>query len=168
MYNGRGGSGGQTAGGYTGGNGGSLAGLAGGGKVPGSAPTNSIGDNILAMVNGEPFGLRSEEWVINGAQSKKNGHWLKAINDGLNLDDVLGPPTMMRRSSAESIGQPGSNQMNSTGKLPAAGADGPFTMTGTLVLDSGEILGKLNGIATRAVQAGFQQANNDAGRRPAR
>ncbi|MEV8180334.1 phage tail tape measure protein [Specibacter sp. NPDC078692] len=87
---GPGGRGGLTQGGYTGGLVGSLAGLAGGGKVPGVAPRNSHGDNVLAMINGKPFGLRSEEWVINEPQSKKNDHWLKAINDGLDIDDMLG------------------------------------------------------------------------------
>lgn len=81
----------------------------------------------------------------------------------------LSPGEMViKRSSAQSIGAPALNYMNSTGKLPASGGDGPFTMTGTLVLDSGEVLGKFTGIAMRAVEAGFQQANNDAGRRPSR
>jgi TP901 family phage tail tape measure protein len=81
--NGRGGSGGQTAGGWTGGVVGSLiGGLAGGGVVPGVAPLNSLGDNILATVNGRPFGLRSGEIVINEQATKANLPLLQAINDG--------------------------------------------------------------------------------------
>lgn len=66
-----------------------LGGLAGGGKVPGRAPSDLSRDNILAMVNGRPFGLQSEEWVINTKQSRLNDRWLRAVNDGLNLDDVF-------------------------------------------------------------------------------
>jgi TP901 family phage tail tape measure protein len=76
-------------GGATGGKVSELAGFAGGGKVPGQAPRDLTRDNILALVNGKPFGLQSEEWVINGRQSRANDHWLRAVNDGLNLDDVF-------------------------------------------------------------------------------
>lgn len=80
---GRGGRGGQTAGGYTGGLVGQLIdGLAGGGLVPGVAPLNSHGDNILATVNGKPFGLRSGEMVVNEKATRENYPLLKAINEG--------------------------------------------------------------------------------------
>lgn len=70
-------------GGYTGGVVGQLiAGRAGGGMVPGRIPLNSQGDNILAAVNGKPFGLRSGEMVINEDQTRKNLPLLKSINDG--------------------------------------------------------------------------------------
>lgn len=80
---GRGGRGGQTVGGYTGGMVGQLInGAASGGLVPGVVPLNSHGDNILATVNGKPFGLRSGEMVVNEEATKKNYPLLKAINDG--------------------------------------------------------------------------------------
>lgn len=79
----RGGAGGLTGGGYTGGLVGQLIdGFAGGGLVPGVAPLNSHGDNILATVNGKPFGLRSGEMVVNEKATRENYPLLKAINDG--------------------------------------------------------------------------------------
>ena len=59
-----------------------LMGFAGGGKVPGRAPSDLSKDNILAMVNGKPFGLQSEEWVINGRSSKMYDTELAMINAG--------------------------------------------------------------------------------------
>ena len=80
---GRGGRGGQLPGGYTGGLVGQLIqGRAGGGLVPGAVPLNSQGDNVLAMVGGKPFGLRSGEMVINERATRENYPLLKAINDG--------------------------------------------------------------------------------------
>lgn len=70
-------------GGFTGGMVGQLiAGFAGGGMVPGRIPINSHGDNILATVNGKPFGLRSGEMIINEPMTRKHMPLLKAINDG--------------------------------------------------------------------------------------
>jgi len=80
---GRGGRGGLTTGGYTGGLVGRLInGAAGGGLVPGQIPLNSQGDNVLAMVNGKPFGLRSGEMVVNEKATRENLPLLQAINDG--------------------------------------------------------------------------------------
>ncbi|WP_426302776.1 phage tail tape measure protein [Arthrobacter sp. R-11] len=70
------------SGGATGGRVSELLGFAGGGKVPGRAPVNLARDNVLATVNGRPFGLQSEEWVINGRSSKKYDRELAAINAG--------------------------------------------------------------------------------------
>lgn len=78
---------GRFGGGYTGGIVGRLMnGLAGGGLVPGQIPLNSQGDNILAMVNGKPFGLRSGEMVVNEKATRENYPLLKAINDGLTVN----------------------------------------------------------------------------------
>lgn len=80
---GRGGRGGLTTGGYTGGLVGRLInGAAGGGLVPGQIPLNSQGDNVLAIVNGKPFGLRSGEMVVNEKATRENLPLLQAINDG--------------------------------------------------------------------------------------
>lgn len=72
---------------------------------------------------------------------------------------------VIRRASAESIGQPALKYMNDTGKLPQSG---PQMVTVNMVLDGQVIDSKIVNLSTLAVQAGFQQANNDAGRRPSR
>jgi len=73
-------------GGYTGGVVGRLIqGRANGGLVPGQIPLNSQGDNVLAMVNGRPFGLRSGEMVVNEKATRENLPLLQAINDGLTI-----------------------------------------------------------------------------------
>lgn len=70
---------------------GGLAGFAGGGIVPGKPPARPNVDNILAMVNGRPLKVRSGEYIVNEPQTKANLPWLKAINAGMNMDDVLAP-----------------------------------------------------------------------------
>lgn len=67
-----------------------VGGFAGGGRVPGRSPIDKRVDNLLAMAGGKPFGIRSGEWIINEDQSAKNDKWLRAVNAGLNLDDVFG------------------------------------------------------------------------------
>ncbi|MGP4995554.1 phage tail tape measure protein [Glutamicibacter ardleyensis] len=83
----------QFGGGYTGGLVGQLInGHAGGGLVPGVVPLNSHGDNILATVNGKPFGLRSGEMVVNEPATRANLPLLKAMNAGaiVNLPGLAG------------------------------------------------------------------------------
>lgn len=83
----------QFGGGYTGGLVGQLInGHAGGGLVPGVVPLNSHGDNILASVNGTPFGLRSGEMVVNETATRANLPLLKAMNAGavVNLPGLAG------------------------------------------------------------------------------
>ncbi|MBF6672448.1 phage tail tape measure protein [Glutamicibacter sp. FBE19] len=76
-----------TRGGYTGGLVGRLIqGRANGGLVPGQIPLNSQGDNVLAMVNGKPFGLRSGEMVVNEKATRKNLPLLQAINNGATIE----------------------------------------------------------------------------------
>lgn len=72
---------------------------------------------------------------------------------------------VMKRSSAQSIGAPALKYMNDTGKIPGTG---PQMVTVNMVLDGQVIDSKIVNLSTLAVQAGFQQANNDAGRRPSR
>lgn len=70
---------------------GGIVGFAGGGRVPGVPPRNPRLDNVLARTqNGTPYAVRSGEWIINEPQSKANDKWLRAVNNGLNLDDVFG------------------------------------------------------------------------------
>lgn len=62
------------------------------GRVPGTPPADPTVDNVFAMTaKGNPLMLRSREWIINEPQSDKNDRWLRAINNGLNLDDLFGP-----------------------------------------------------------------------------
>ncbi|QHK19396.1 phage tail tape measure protein [Pseudarthrobacter psychrotolerans] len=87
---------------YTGG----LVGFAGGGKVPGIPPMNKRLDNVIARTqNGTPYGIRSGEWIINEPQSKANDKWLRAINDGLNLDTVFAAQAAPSKSMAGGYGQ---------------------------------------------------------------
>lgn len=72
--------------------------------------------------------------------------------------------SVIRRSSAESIGAPALKYMNDTGKLPNSGQ--PVNVQ--VFIDGQEMRGSMVKIATLAVNQGFQQANNDAGRRPSR
>lgn len=61
------------------------------GRVPGTPPTEPTEDNVFAMTqNGGLLKVRSREWIINEPQSDKNDRWLRAINNGLNLDDIFG------------------------------------------------------------------------------
>lgn len=62
-------------------------GYAGGGRVPGVAPSDPTVDNVLGIGGntGAPILVRSGEWIINEPQSRKNDPWLAAINRGLNL-----------------------------------------------------------------------------------
>lgn len=102
VSNGPGGSGGTTE--YTGG----IVGFAGGGKVPGTPPASQFIDNIRAQTqSGRPYSIRSGEWIINEPQSKANDKWLRAINDGLNLDNVFGSQgyTAPSKSMAGGYGQ---------------------------------------------------------------
>jgi TP901 family phage tail tape measure protein len=69
-------------GGATGGRVAEIMGFAGGGRVPGNAPSNLAIDNVLATVNGKPLAVQSEEWIINGRSSKKYDRELAAINAG--------------------------------------------------------------------------------------
>lgn len=66
-------------------------GFAGGGKVPGTPPADPLRDNVMAVGarTGVPLTVRSGEWIINEPQSKKNDKWLAAINNGLNIDDIV-------------------------------------------------------------------------------
>jgi TP901 family phage tail tape measure protein len=81
-------------GGFTGGSIGSLAtggkGMATGGVIPGLVPASPMVDNIQAIVDGKtPLRVRSGEFLTNSTQTKQNLPWLKAINEGLNMNDLF-------------------------------------------------------------------------------
>ncbi len=79
-------------GGFTGGAVASIMGMVGGGVIPGRPPSRPNVDNILALVNGRPLKVRSGEFLTNEPQTKANLPWLKAINAGLNMNDVINSP----------------------------------------------------------------------------
>jgi hypothetical protein len=65
--------------------------------------------------------------------------------------------------AAESIGYGNLDYMRRTGNLPPnGGGSGPMHMTGTLVLDSGQIMGTFTGIAQSVAQSAISGANRDA------
>jgi hypothetical protein len=60
------------------------------GRVPGTPPIDPTKDNVFAVTTlGNPLRVRSREWIINEKQSDKNDAWLRAINNGLVLDDIF-------------------------------------------------------------------------------
>jgi hypothetical protein len=60
------------------------------GRVPGTPPADPTEDNVFAVTTlGNPLRVRSREWIINEKQSDKNDPWLRAINNGLVLDDIF-------------------------------------------------------------------------------
>jgi hypothetical protein len=60
------------------------------GRVPGTPPIDPTEDNVFAVTTlGNPLRVRSREWIINEKQSDKNDAWLRAINNGLVLDDIF-------------------------------------------------------------------------------
>lgn len=67
------------------------AGYAGGGIVPGKPPADPRVDNVFARgaSTGRPLLVRSGEWIVNQPASKKNDHWLRAINGGLDMDAYM-------------------------------------------------------------------------------
>jgi hypothetical protein len=100
----------QLAGSYVGGR--LPDGFAGGGRVPGTPPVDPTKDNVLGIgPSGKMIRVRSREWIINEQQSEKNDRWLRAINNGLNIDDMLSGETGIadtsRGPAARVAGSPG-------------------------------------------------------------
>lgn len=139
-----------------------VSGFAGGGKVPGRAPRDLTKDNILALVDGKPFGLQSEEWVINGKQSRANDHWLRAVNDGLNLDDVFA--AQYRAPSKSLAGGYGNVQtfsgFTNTSAASGAGAiTGPLELVGTMELNANATMATFRGIARQEAAGAISTAD---------
>ena len=150
---------------------GGVVGFAGGGKVPGTPPASQFIDNVRAQTqNGTPYSIRSGEWIINEPQSKANDKWLRAVNDGLILDNLFGNreraavnagmfPTSPGYATGGRVGREYTAQ--SLGYAPTTSASGnvPMQMTGTLTMDSGEVLGVFHGVAVKAAQGVVQAAD---------
>lgn len=151
-------------GGATGGLVSELEGFAGGGKVPGRAPRDLRRDNILALVNGKPFGLQSEEWVINGKQSKANDHWLRAVNDGLNLDDIFATQyAAPSKSMAGGYGQVQSfSGYSQTAASSGAAQAGPMELVGRLELNADATWATFRGVARQEAAGVVGAADSQA------
>ena len=139
-------------GGATGGKVSELRGLAGGGRVPYAAPTDLTKDNVLAMVDGEPFGLQGQEWVVNGPMSDKYDTELRMINAGT-FPKYFGGTT-----SSTSV-------MAQAAPVGLGAVSGPMSFTGQLVLDSGEFLGTVRGVATQEINGALNNVARTAGGR---
>jgi TP901 family phage tail tape measure protein len=69
------------------------------GRVPGQPPSDPTADNVHARTpRGGALMVRSGEWIVNEPQSAKNDNWLRAINSGLDLNKVFGPPEEVLRA----------------------------------------------------------------------
>ncbi|MFF2822613.1 phage tail tape measure protein [Arthrobacter koreensis] len=106
-----------------------IMGFWSGGRVPGPMHPTGRQDNVLGMVNGKPIGLQGTEWVINPFSSTKYDKELAAINAG----------TFQQQSSTYAPAP--------VFTAPAGSGSGQMQFTGNLVLDSGEFLGTVRGIA---------------------
>jgi hypothetical protein len=140
-------------GGATGGRVSDIMGLATGGIVPGNPPSNPMVDNILATVNGKPLAVRSGEWIINEGSSRAYDRELAAINAGT-FPKIPGYANggRAREYSASEFARPAN----------AAGTAGPMAMTGTLTMDSGEVLGVFRGVASQVAQNEIASADSQS------
>jgi TP901 family phage tail tape measure protein len=70
---------------------GGVVGFAGGGKVPGTPPSDPRKDNVAAATqHGTPYAIRSGEWIINERASRLNDRLLRAINGGADFSRMPG------------------------------------------------------------------------------
>lgn len=114
---------GTPPGGFTGGRIGDLPRFAGGGKVPGSAPSDPFADNVLAMdERRRALMVRSGEWIINERASRVNDRWLQAINSGLDMNKVVPGFVAGRGIGSTGDGPPG--ELKISGRVTVNGLDG--------------------------------------------
>lgn len=74
---------------YTGGIAGDF-GFNSGGVVPGTSPSDPREDNVpAALQDGRRLAVRSGEWIINEPASRLNDRYLRAINNGLDMNKLL-------------------------------------------------------------------------------
>lgn len=143
-------------GGATGGRVSDIMGLAGGGKVPGRAPSNLGIDNVLATVNGRPLAVQSEEWIINTRSSREYDRELAAINAGTfpKMTEFAGGGRPASEYSARDLGISYSAE-------PAA-SSGPMEMVGTMTLNGDLTVATFRGIATQAASAAVAKADSSS------
>jgi TP901 family phage tail tape measure protein len=121
--------------------GGRLPGFAYGGQLPTSGPGTDRVDGFLGVSSaGVPLArVDAGEWIVNRRSSDRYNRELAAINAGT-FPKLPGYAGGGREYHAQSYA------------VPASGF-GPMAMTGTLVMDSGEVLGVFHGIASQAARA---------------
>jgi TP901 family phage tail tape measure protein len=122
--------------------GGILRGYSSGGQLPGSGPGTEVTDGFLGVTStGRPIArLDANEWIINGRSSQRYNRELAAINAGT-FPKLPGYANGGREYTAQSFA------------APAAGGIGPLAMSGTLVMDSGEVLGVFRGVASQVARS---------------
>lgn len=133
-------------GGASGGRVADILGFWGGGRLPYARPSDMTKDNLIGYVNGRtPIALQGQEWVTNGKRSDEYDTELQMIHNGT--------LPKFKEYSAQSLGYP-----------PAAvgGSSGPVQMMGTLVMDSGQVLGTFRGIATEVSRSEISSADTNS------
>lgn len=134
----------QILGGASGGRVSDILGFWSGGRLPYARPSDMSKDNLIGFVNGgRPIALQGQEWVINGRSSDKYDRELAAIN--------AGTFPKYKEYSAQQLGY---------APAVSSAAAGPTQMTGTLVMDSGEVLGTFRGIATQVSRSEIGAADS--------
>jgi TP901 family phage tail tape measure protein len=135
--------------------GGRLRGFADGGKMPSTGPGTEVRDGFLGISSaGVPLArVDKDEWIINGPSSNKYNRELAAINAGTfpKLPGYANGSRAGREYSAQSLGYSPTRAV--------AVASAPMQMTGTLTMDSGEVLGVFRGVATQVAQAELSGAS---------
>ncbi len=116
-----------------------------GGRLPGPRTPSGRQDNLLGMVNGKPIGLQGTEWVINPFSSDRYDKELEAMNNGTFPTGALSSPSFSATPTFPGI---------------SSGGGGEMRFTGDLVLDSGEFLGKVRGIARAESNGAMQSLDN--------
>ncbi|MER2142197.1 MAG: phage tail tape measure protein [Eubacteriales bacterium] len=120
-----------------------------GGRLPTSGPGTDRTDGIMGVSSeGTPIAwVDAGEWVINGRSSAKHDSLLRAINEDRLPANLFSGTTYSATPSY-------------TGSSVAPGGSGEMRFTGDLVLDSGEFLGKVRGIARAEADGTVKSLDN--------
>ena len=131
--------------------GGRLPGFADGGQLPTRGPGTGMRDGFVGVSSsGVPIArVDAGEWVINRGSSGRYNRELAAINAG----------TFPKLPGFATGGMFPARQMAYAGN---AGPSGPMAMTGTLVLDSGEVMGTFRGVAREVANGAIASADSQA------
>lgn len=134
--------------------GGRLPGFADGGQLPTNGPGTGITDGFLGISSaGVPVArVDAGEWIIKRSSSDRYDRELAAINAGTfpKLPGYAQGARAGREYSAQQLGY--------SPVMAAQAASGPMEMSGTLVMDSGEVLGVFRGVATQVVSGALASA----------
>lgn len=128
--------------------GGRIPGYADGGQLPTTGPGTGMTDGFVGISSaGVPIArVDAGEWVINRGSSGRYNRELAAINAGTfpKLPGFASGGMFPAQSFASPVG---------------GGPSAPVAMTGTLVMDSGEVLGVFRGVATQVTRAELSNAS---------